>query len=139
MIRANAATSASRSPTDLGARLACNSAVVTESRRGPRDRVRPPQLAGFPLQAFVRLQQLHVVFRVRFAGFESPSGSVQGLLLRLEHGRPERQLPHEARPGDRALMRSLFERVDAVLVHSDSQARLAHEPPRERRRPFPPL
>jgi glycosyltransferase involved in cell wall biosynthesis len=36
-------------------------------------------------------------------------------------------LPHEARPGDRALMRSLFERVDAVLVHSDSQARLAHE------------
>lgn len=36
-------------------------------------------------------------------------------------------LPHEQHPGDRALMRSLFERVDAVVVHSDSQARLGHE------------
>lgn len=34
-------------------------------------------------------------------------------------------LPHEPHPGDRELMRSLFQRVDAVLVHSDSQAKLA--------------
>lgn len=34
-------------------------------------------------------------------------------------------LPHRSHPGDCALMRSLFERVDAVLVHSPEQARLA--------------
>lgn len=36
-------------------------------------------------------------------------------------------LPHETHLGDRELMQQLFERVDAVLVHSDSQARLAYE------------
>ena len=36
-------------------------------------------------------------------------------------------LPHETHLGDRELMQQLFERVDAVLVHSDAQARLAHE------------
>ena len=36
-------------------------------------------------------------------------------------------LPHETHPGDRQLMHQLFERVDAVLVHSDEQARLAYE------------
>ena len=36
-------------------------------------------------------------------------------------------LPHETHPGDRELMQRLFQRVDAVLVHSDSQARLAYE------------
>ncbi len=36
-------------------------------------------------------------------------------------------LPHEPRPGDRRLMQSLFRRVDSVVVHSDSQARLATE------------
>ena len=36
-------------------------------------------------------------------------------------------LPHHARPGDRALMRSLFEHVDAVLVHSPEQGRLASD------------
>ena len=36
-------------------------------------------------------------------------------------------LPHEPRPGDRRLMQSLFGRVDSVVVHSDSQARLATE------------
>ncbi|WP_270886458.1 glycosyltransferase family 4 protein [Pedococcus sp. 5OH_020] len=36
-------------------------------------------------------------------------------------------LPHEPHAGERQLMRQLFERVDSVLVHSDSQARLAYE------------
>ncbi len=36
-------------------------------------------------------------------------------------------LPHETHVGDRELMQQLFERVDAVLVHSDEQARLAYE------------
>jgi Glycosyltransferase Family 4 len=36
-------------------------------------------------------------------------------------------LPHQTRPGDRALMRSLFEHVDAVLVDSPDQGRLAQE------------
>ena len=36
-------------------------------------------------------------------------------------------LPHEPRPGDRQLMEALFRRVDSVVVHSDSQARLAAE------------
>jgi glycosyltransferase involved in cell wall biosynthesis/SAM-dependent methyltransferase len=36
-------------------------------------------------------------------------------------------LPHETHPGDRELMERLFQRVDGVLVHSDSQAKLAYE------------
>lgn len=36
-------------------------------------------------------------------------------------------LPHEPHPGDGALMRTFFERVDAVLVHSAEQARVAHD------------
>lgn len=36
-------------------------------------------------------------------------------------------LPHEPRPGDRQLMEALFRRVDSVVVHSDSQAKLAAE------------
>ncbi|KGN32386.1 glycosyl transferase [Knoellia sinensis KCTC 19936] len=36
-------------------------------------------------------------------------------------------LPHESRPGDRQFMDSLFRRVDSVVVHSDSQAKLATE------------
>jgi glycosyltransferase involved in cell wall biosynthesis len=34
-------------------------------------------------------------------------------------------LPHETHPGDRRLMEALVRRVDAVVVHSDEQARLA--------------
>ncbi|MDT0213552.1 glycosyltransferase family 4 protein [Rothia sp. ARF10] len=36
-------------------------------------------------------------------------------------------LPHETRPGDRRLMEALLRRVDSVVVHSDSQAKLATE------------
>jgi glycosyltransferase involved in cell wall biosynthesis len=36
-------------------------------------------------------------------------------------------LPHETHVGDRELMQRFLERVDAVLVHSAEQARLAHE------------
>lgn len=36
-------------------------------------------------------------------------------------------LPHEPHPGDAALMRTLFRRVDAAVVHSAEQARLARE------------
>lgn len=36
-------------------------------------------------------------------------------------------LPHEPHPGDAALMRTLFRRVDAVVVHSAEQSRLARE------------
>lgn len=36
-------------------------------------------------------------------------------------------LPQRSRPGDSALIRSLFERVDAVMVRSHEQAQLAHD------------
>lgn len=36
-------------------------------------------------------------------------------------------LPHEPHPGDSALMRTFLERVEAVLVHSAEQARIAHD------------
>ena len=36
-------------------------------------------------------------------------------------------LPHEPRPGDERLMAALMQRVDAVVVHSDEQARLARD------------
>lgn len=36
-------------------------------------------------------------------------------------------LPHEPHPGDAALMKTFFRRVDAVVVHSADQARLARE------------
>ena len=41
-------------------------------------------------------------------------------------------LPHEPHPGDSALMRTFFRRVDAVIVHSADQARLARELDAER-------
>ncbi|MFN8030562.1 MAG: glycosyltransferase family 4 protein [Dermatophilaceae bacterium] len=34
-------------------------------------------------------------------------------------------LPHESRPGDEALVRSLFRRLDAVIVHTPQQAHVA--------------
>ncbi|NMM22816.1 MAG: glycosyl transferase [Phycicoccus sp.] len=37
------------------------------------------------------------------------------------------ELPQQSRAGDSALVRSLFERVDAVMVHSHEQARRAHD------------
>ena len=36
-------------------------------------------------------------------------------------------LPHESHPGDATLMRTLFRRVDAAVVHSADEARLARE------------
>jgi glycosyltransferase involved in cell wall biosynthesis len=36
-------------------------------------------------------------------------------------------LPHETRPGDRALLTSLFRRVDGVVVHTPAEGRLAAE------------
>ena len=54
-------------------------------------------------------------------GALDPSGAGTPRSIVIAHS----ALPHRSRPGDFALMRSLFERVDAVLVHSPEQARLA--------------
>lgn len=54
-------------------------------------------------------------------GALDPSGEGAPRSIVIAHS----ALPHRSRPGDFALMRSLFERVDAVLVHSPEQARLA--------------
>jgi hypothetical protein len=54
-------------------------------------------------------------------GAGDPSGEDAPRSIVIAHN----VLPHRSRPGDRALMRSLFERVDAVLVHSPEEARLA--------------
>ncbi|MHB8188112.1 MAG: glycosyltransferase family 4 protein [Dermatophilaceae bacterium] len=57
------------------------------------------------------------------AGTAHPSGMGAPRSIVIAHD----VLPQESRPGDSALIRSLFERVDAVMVHSPEQARLAHD------------
>ena len=68
------------------------------------------------------------------AGAVRRAGRHGGAAVGSPHGRGPRTvviahnvLPHETHLGDRELMQQLFERVDAVLVHSEEQARLAHE------------
>lgn len=56
-------------------------------------------------------------------GTAHPSGSGPPRSIVIAH----KVLPPESRPGDSALIRSLFGRVDAVMVHSPDQARLAHD------------
>jgi len=56
------------------------------------------------------------------AGTAHPSGSGPPRSIVIAHN----VLPQQYRPGDSALIRSLFERVDAVMVHSHEQARRAH-------------
>ena len=57
------------------------------------------------------------------AGTAHPSGSGPPRSIVIAHN----VLPQQSRPGDSALVRSLFERVDAVMVHSHEQARRAHD------------
>ena len=57
------------------------------------------------------------------AGTADPSGSAPPRSIVIAHD----VLPQQSRPGDSALVRSLFERVDAVMVHSHEQARRAHD------------
>jgi len=57
------------------------------------------------------------------AGTAHPSGSGPPRSIVIAHN----VLPQHSRPGDSALIRSLFERVDAVMVHSQEQARRAHD------------
>lgn len=57
---------------------------------------------------------------LRAAGAGTPDGP-RALLV------AHNVLPHEQRPGDRALVRSLLARADAVVVHSDEQAKVAAE------------
>ncbi len=54
-------------------------------------------------------------------GAHAPSGEGIPRSIVIAHS----ALPGRSRPGEFALLRSLFERVDAVLVHSPEQARLA--------------
>ncbi|MGA8045785.1 MAG: glycosyltransferase family 4 protein, partial [Dermatophilaceae bacterium] len=51
------------------------------------------------------------------------AGADQPTIVALVHN----VLPHEPRPGDRALMRRFLGAVDAVLVHSAAEARTAHD------------
>ena len=56
-------------------------------------------------------------------GTANSSGSGQPRSIVIAHN----VLPQQSSPGDSALVRSLFERVDAVMVHSHEQARRAHD------------
>jgi SAM-dependent methyltransferase len=57
------------------------------------------------------------------AGADYLSGAAAPRSIVIAHN----VLPQGHRPGDGALTRSLFERVDAVMVNSPEQARLAHD------------
>ncbi|HZW45389.1 MAG TPA: glycosyltransferase [Dermatophilaceae bacterium] len=57
------------------------------------------------------------------AGTAHPSGSGPPRSIVIAHN----VLPQQSRLGDSALVRSLFERVDAVMVHSHEQARRARD------------
>lgn len=87
---------------------------------------------GRRLRAFDAVVVVHVIPAVvpahlallRAAGVGRTSSTGQGpRSVVIAHN----VMPHESHPGDSALMRSLFSRVDAVLVHSAEQARLAHD------------
>lgn len=56
------------------------------------------------------------------SGSRGPGGAVPRVVV-VAHN----VLPHEPGPGDRRLVSSLLRRADAVVVHSDEQARLAAE------------
>ena len=62
------------------------------------------------------------LLRAAGAGRSTPTGRGPRTVL-IAHN----VLPHEGHPGDRQLMEALLRRVDAVVVHSDEQARLAAE------------
>ena len=57
------------------------------------------------------------------AGTARPAGSGPPRSIVIAHN----VLPQQSSPADSALVRSLFERVDAVMVHSHEQARRAHD------------
>ncbi|WP_299442909.1 glycosyltransferase family 4 protein [uncultured Phycicoccus sp.] len=61
---------------------------------------------------------------LRAAGVSASAGTGRGpRVVVVAHN----VLPHEPHPGDRALVSALLGRADAVLVHSDDQARVATE------------
>ena len=64
-----------------------------------------------------------VLLRAAGVGRRDGAGSAGPRSVVIAHN----VLPHEPHPGDAALMRSLFSRVHAVLVHSAEQARIAHD------------
>jgi Glycosyltransferase Family 4 len=72
-----------------------------------------------PLMVPAHLVMLRAAGGVRGDGDSSGEGAPRSIVIALA------ALPHRSRPGDFSLMRSLFERVDAVLVHSPEQARMA--------------
>jgi len=86
------------------------------------------RLRGF--DAIIIVQVIPLVVPAHLAMLRA-AGSGRGALDPSGEGTPRSiviahsPLPHRSRRGDRALMRSLFERVNAVLVHSPEQARLA--------------
>ena len=80
-----------------------------------------------------RLQEADVVILVHVLPAVVPAHLA---LIRAARGGAERPtivalvhnvLPHEPRPGDRALMRRFLGAVDAVLVHSAAEATAAHD------------
>lgn len=86
------------------------------------------RLRGFDaiilVQATPALVPAHLAI-VHAAGSGSGSGDLSDAAAPRTIVIPLRPLPPRSRPGDHALLRSLFERVDAVLVHSPDEARLA--------------
>jgi glycosyltransferase involved in cell wall biosynthesis len=91
---------------------------------------------GRRLRGFDVIVVVHVVPAVVPAHLTLLRAAGAGRPAAADTGRPDRPrtvviahnvLPHEPHVGDRALVQQLLERVDAVLVHHDDQARLAHE------------
>jgi len=93
------------------------------------------RLRGFDAIVVVRVEPLLVPAHLAIlhaAGSGSSGVGMPGAALGMQGAGaprtiviPQSSLPRRSRTGDYALMRSLFERVDAVLVHSQEQARLA--------------
>jgi glycosyltransferase involved in cell wall biosynthesis len=88
---------------------------------------------GRRLRGFDAIVVVHVIpavvpahlalLRAAGAGRRSSAGAGRPRSVVIAHN----VLPHETHVGDRELMQQFFQRVDSVLVHSDSQAKLAYE------------
>jgi glycosyltransferase involved in cell wall biosynthesis/SAM-dependent methyltransferase len=88
---------------------------------------------GRRLRGFDAIVVVHVIPAVVPAHLALLRAAGAGRRTSVGDGRPRsvviahNVLPHETHVGDRELMQQLFQRVDSVLVHSDSQAKLAYE------------
>lgn len=95
---------------------------------------------GRRLAAYDLVLIVHVVPQIVPAHLALLAAATRGERVPRLVGVVHNVLPHESRPGDEPLVRALFQRLDAVIVHTPEQANLAESlgAPLVRTVPLPP-